>query len=90
VEPDFDLEGLQVVDVRTAKERDALPLPNAIGIPVDEIAARWQELDNTRPTVVVCHSGKRAHVAACWLKGLGFQDVKNLSGGMSIRKLLIT
>ena len=90
VEPDFNLEGCQVVDVRNAKERETLPLPNAIGIPVDEIASRWQELDNTRPTVVVCHSGKRAHVAACWLKGLGFKDVKNLSGGMSIRKLFST
>lgn len=87
VEPDFNLDGYQVVDVRTAKERETLPCVGSIGIPVDEIATRWQELDKTRPTVVVCHSGKRAHVAACWLKGLGFQDVKNLSGGMSIRKL---
>ena len=89
VAPDIDLANYQVVDVRTPKERDALPLPNAIAIPVDEIATRYSELDRSRPTVVVCHSGKRAHVAACWLKGYGFEDVKNLSGGMSIRKLLV-
>lgn len=85
--PQTELEGLQVIDVRTKKEIEKLPLPGALSIPVDEIATRWQELDPQRPTVVVCHSGKRSHVAACWLKGLGFENVKNLSGGMSIRSL---
>ena len=89
VEFDEDLEGCQVVDVRNASEIAKLPLPGAIAIPVDELAERWTELDPTRPTVTVCHSGKRAHVAACWLRGQGFANVKNLNGGMSIRSLLV-
>ncbi len=84
---DMQLDGFQVVDVRTAAEIEKLPLPNAIHIPIDELTERWQELDAQRPTIAVCHSGKRAHVAACWLKGKGFESVTNLNGGMSIRRL---
>lgn len=85
---DADLDGLQVLDVRNASELEQLPLPGAIHIPVDELSQRWTELDPSRPTVVVCHSGKRAHVAACWLRGQGFGSVRNLNGGMSIRRLM--
>ena len=84
---DADLDGFQVVDVRTAAEIEKLPLAGAIHMPVDELTERWQELDPSRDTVVVCHSGKRAHVAACWLQGKGFASVANLNGGMSIRRL---
>lgn len=83
--PDSDLSGLQVVDVRTERERHQLPLEGAIAIEVDALAERWQELDPAKPTVVVCHSGKRAHIGACWLASKGFRDVANLTGGMSIR-----
>ncbi len=84
---DSSLDGFQVLDVRTAAEIEKLPLPGAIHIPVDELPTRWQELDPQQPTVTVCHSGKRAHIAACWLQGHGFDNVKNLNGGMSIRRL---
>ncbi len=87
VPPDFDLNGYQVVDVRTQRECRKLPLQGAITIPIDELADRWGELAPSRPTITVCHSGKRAHVAACWLKGHGFKDVRNLTGGMSVRYL---
>lgn len=80
------LEGYQVVDVRTLEETQRLPLIGARHIPIDQLASRWQELDPLAPTVVVCHSGKRAHVGACWLNGHGFANVKNLNGGMSIRR----
>lgn len=86
-EPNSDLSDLQVVDVRNAAELEKLPLASAIHIPLDELSQRWQELDSTRPTVTVCHSGKRAHVAACLLSGKGFSAVSNLNGGMSIRRL---
>lgn len=85
--PDAELEGFQIVDVRTDRERQQLPLPDAIAIEVDALADRWKELDPALPTVVVCHSGKRAHVGACWLASKGFRDVANLTGGMSIRSI---
>ena len=87
VEFDEELDGFQVIDVRNAAEIAKMPLVGAIHIPVDELAMRWTELDPQRPTITVCHSGKRAHVAACWLRGHGFANVKNLNGGMSLRSL---
>lgn len=86
---DYDtvLHGFQVVDVRNANELTKLPLPGAIHIPIDELSKRWGELDPSLPTITVCHSGKRAHVAACLLQSHGFSQVANLNGGMSIRQL---
>ena len=83
--PSADLEGYQVVDVRTAKERSELPLPGAVTIPIDEMPEGYSKLDPKLPTVVVCHSGKRAHVGACRLQASGFTQVFNLTGGMSVR-----
>jgi rhodanese-related sulfurtransferase len=83
--PSADLEGYQVVDVRTAKERSELPLPGAVAIPIDEMPEGLSKLDPKLPTVVVCHSGKRAHVGACRLQASGFTQVFNLTGGMSVR-----
>ncbi|MCA9160071.1 MAG: FAD-dependent oxidoreductase, partial [Planctomycetales bacterium] len=84
---DAELEGVQVVDVRSAGELEKLPLRGALHIPIDELSERWRELDPSLPTVTVCHSGKRAHIAACLLRGHGFEQVRNLNGGMSIRRL---
>jgi len=88
VEPTASLTGKQIVDVRTERERQQIPLPNAIAIEIDHLADRWTELDPELPTVVVCHSGKRAHIGACFLLRKGFQQVMNLTGGMSIRSLM--
>ncbi len=86
METNAELDGYQIVDVRNQTELDRLPaVPGARHIPIDELGNRWKELDPTRPTVVICHSGKRAHVGACWLSGQGFSQVHNLNGGMSIR-----
>lgn len=85
--PDAELEGWQIVDVRTERERQQLPLPGAIAIEIDAIVERWQDLDPQSKTVVVCHTGKRAHIGACWLRSKGFQNVANLTGGMSIRSV---
>jgi NADPH-dependent 2,4-dienoyl-CoA reductase/sulfur reductase-like enzyme/rhodanese-related sulfurtransferase len=84
--PQTDLSEYQVLDVRNDKELAALPLPGAVHIPVDALHTTPLSLDPERPTVVVCHSAKRAHVAACYLKSIGFQKVWNLTGGMAIRK----
>ncbi len=85
--PDVDLTDVQIVDVRTASEREQLPLAGALSIEVDSFPEHLGELDPDRTTVVVCHSGKRAHVAASWLRSSGFKKVLNLTGGMSIRSL---
>jgi NADPH-dependent 2,4-dienoyl-CoA reductase/sulfur reductase-like enzyme/rhodanese-related sulfurtransferase len=89
ISPFANLDTYQVVDVRTSKERENLPLKNSIHIPIDEesgdIRKRLNVLDKTKDTVVVCHSGKRAHIVASMMCDLGFKLVFNSSGGMMIR-----
>ncbi len=88
--PDTDLSDFQVIDVRSMKERQALPLENSIHIPIDgpnskPLNEMLLELDKDKKTIITCHSGKRAHIVASLCKSLGFKDVSNLTGGMMIR-----
>jgi NADPH-dependent 2,4-dienoyl-CoA reductase/sulfur reductase-like enzyme/rhodanese-related sulfurtransferase len=92
IAPDADLTGKQVVDVRTPAEVEKSPLaaaPHAINIPVDQLREQLQRLDRTVETVVSCGVGLRGHVAARILKQSGFADVKNLSGGATVRNRAI-
>ncbi len=92
LDADADLAGLQVVDVRKQDEVAETPLagaPHAINIPIDELRERLGELDPSAETVVSCGVGVRAHVAARILKQHGFAQVKNLSGGVTIRNRLV-
>jgi len=81
-----NLEGKQVLDVRTPAEVKEFAIPGAINIPIDELRERIDEVDKRKPTVVMCGIGMRAHAGACMLKGQGFEEVKNLSGGMTMRR----
>lgn len=86
--PDADLSGMQVLDVRTAKEVSRKPVPGAaeaIHIPVDELRQRIGELDPSRPTAVTCASGLRSYVACRLLMQHGFKDVSNMTGGVFLR-----
>jgi NADPH-dependent 2,4-dienoyl-CoA reductase/sulfur reductase-like enzyme/rhodanese-related sulfurtransferase len=90
--PDADLSGKQVVDVRTAAEVQSSPLaaaPHAVNIPLDELRGQLDRLDPAAETVVSCGVGVRGHVAARILKQSGFADVKNLSGGATLRNRAI-
>ncbi len=79
----LDDDGLQVLDVREADERDEI-VPGAICVPYRELAdAGLAALDPERPVATVCNSGVRAAVAATLLARRGFQDVRPvLEGGM--------
>ena len=89
LDPDADLSGFQVVDVRTAAEIAKAPLTGCatpLAIPVDELRDRLSELDASLPTVVSCGVGLRGHVAQRILKQHGFASVANLSGGATLRR----
>jgi NADPH-dependent 2,4-dienoyl-CoA reductase/sulfur reductase-like enzyme/rhodanese-related sulfurtransferase len=92
VQPDADLSGYQVVDVREAHEVAAHPLPeapNARHIPLDELRDRIGELDPSLPTVLACRSGLRSYVGTRILRQHGFEQVWNLSGAMAMRDFAI-
>lgn len=92
VPPGTDLAPFQVVDVRTDAEVSALPLagaPHARTVPLESLRDRIAELDPAKPTIVACQTGLRAHVAVRILAQRGFADIRNLSGGATVRDLTL-
>jgi len=73
---------LVVVDVREPQEWDICHLPGAVLIPLGELPQRIGELNPAVPVVCQCRSGIRSARAAQFLRLQGFQDVRNLTGGI--------
>lgn len=73
--------GAVVLDVRGRSEWDAGHLAEAINIPVGYLAAHLDELPREQPVIVHCQGGARSAIAASLLKGRGFDNVINLTGG---------
>ena len=72
-----------VLDVRTMPEWIGARIPGATHIPLDELTARYQELDPDAETLVVCAHGIRSAAAGQWLAQAGFEHVYNLRHGIS-------
>jgi glyoxylase-like metal-dependent hydrolase (beta-lactamase superfamily II)/rhodanese-related sulfurtransferase len=75
---------VQVIDVRQPDEYTG-PLGHIEGaqlIPLPELAHRTEEIDKSRPAVMVCRSGARSAQATNILQRAGFDRVANMTGGM--------
>jgi NADPH-dependent 2,4-dienoyl-CoA reductase/sulfur reductase-like enzyme/rhodanese-related sulfurtransferase len=75
-------EALQVLDVREEDEVKKKRIPGSVWIPLGELRKRITELDKSKETVVHCESGLRSYKACLRLRHEGFEDVKNVDGGM--------
>ena len=85
VEPDWVARhraDLQVIDVRSEAEFEQGHLTGSRCIPLETLRERTETLDSSRPTVVVCQSGKRSAMATQILSSAGFGKVANLPGGL--------
>ncbi len=73
--------GAKIVDVRSPEEFGEEAYPNAVNIPVDEMASRMSEFgDKNGSLIVYCASGARSAYAARMLKNAGYMDVVNAGG----------
>lgn len=77
-------EELQIVDVRTDKERAQNQIPGSIHIPVDSLRERMDALDPHKKTILTCQKGMRGYIAYRILDQNGFRNLYNLAGGMSV------
>jgi adenylyltransferase/sulfurtransferase len=75
-------EPLQIVDVREPREHEICRIPGAVLIPLAQLAQRLDELDPQREVVVHCKMGGRSARATAFLRGQGFSNARNLSGGI--------
>jgi adenylyltransferase/sulfurtransferase len=72
-----------LLDVRNPYEVAIASIPGTDKlIPVDQLAARLNELDSSQEIVIYCRSGARSGNAVEMLKRAGFRKVKNLVGGV--------
>jgi hydroxyacylglutathione hydrolase len=79
-------ERLTVLDVRTEGEWDAGHIDGAIHVHGGKLQERFAEVPRDRPVAVVCGSGYRASIAASFLRREGYDDVRNVMGGMTAWK----
>lgn len=71
-----------LLDVRELGEFVSVRAPGAVLLPTSEFAARFGELPDDRPLLVVCHSGNRSAAVVGFLQRAGRTDVTNVAGGM--------
>jgi len=71
-----------VLDVREPTEYQINRIPGSVLIPLGELPRRYQELPHDRQIVTQCKVGARSAKAMEYLKTVGFDDVKNLRGGI--------
>jgi rhodanese-related sulfurtransferase len=72
----------QILDVREPYEWDAGHIQEAIHVPLAAVMAGQgrEQLDASKPVVVVCRTGNRSELAALMLQAGGL-DARNLEGG---------
>ena len=72
--------GAYLLDVRRDDEYEAVHVPGAVHIPLDQLEQRWQEIPDDRRIHVICASGMRSLAAAKALTTAGLEAV-NVAGG---------
>jgi len=75
-----------LLDCRTEQEVQLARIAGAVHVPMQDIAARLQELreHEDRPIVVHCHHGRRSLQVAVFLRQQGFSDVRSMAGGIEL------
>jgi rhodanese-related sulfurtransferase len=71
----------QILDVREDFEVAEGMIPEALHIPMGDLNARLNELDRSRPVIVVCRSGNRSARVADALNTAGY-TADTMTGGM--------
>jgi rhodanese-related sulfurtransferase len=74
-----------VLDVRETAEWSTGHIPNARHIALGHLGKHLSEIEKhkDKPVIVVCASGNRSGAGCRVLKQAGFQQVRNLAGGVN-------
>ena len=83
-------EELTIVDVREPHERAVVRFPDALVIPIGQLARRQKELNPEVDTIFICREGKRSILAINTLREAGYKGpMYNLKGGMEAARNII-
>jgi rhodanese-related sulfurtransferase len=75
-------KSLRIVDVRSREEFEAVHIEGSTLLSQDVMRQIMGDGSNTKPLVVVDHSGKNGLDAAAYFMGHGLQNVRCLRGGI--------
>lgn len=80
----MEVEGVQIVNARTAGEYASGHIVGAINIDInsENFDSEVAKLDRKRPVAVYCRSGRRSKIAAERIAELGFKQITELDGGI--------
>lgn len=77
-------EDIFLLDVRTPEEYALGSIEGSVNIPLDELREHLDELPRDKEIVIYCSIGLRGYVGLRILKGHGFEQVYNLTGGLKL------
>lgn len=72
-----------IIDVRKKSEFDSEHVVDAINIPLNEINQHLSEIPKKEPFILHCAGGYRSMIAASILKSRGYNNFKDVEGGMT-------
>lgn len=81
--PLLEAQTVRLVDVREHFEVQHGIIPGAQHIPLGQLPQRYSEIVMDKPVVVYCAHGVRSFQGAYFLRSVGFEGAKSLSGGMA-------
>ncbi len=85
-----DGDPITIIDVREPHERAILRFPNAIVIPIGQLARRKNELNPEQDTIFICKQGMRSILAINTLREAGYEGpLYNLKGGIDAMKDIV-
>ena len=73
-----------LLDIRPPRQFHAGHLPDAISLPAEDFAERYErEVNTDDPVILICEKGLNSIAAARFLVSQGFTDVATMEGGMA-------
>jgi len=75
--------GIRVIDVRETHEYQIAHVEGVQLLPLSQLAQRFRELDPKQPTYIHCKMGGRSMQALQFLRQQGFENLKNVMGGIN-------
>ena len=76
--------GAQIIDVRTRGEYASGHVKGSVNIPLNELSSSVAKIKKNVPIITCCASGMRSASAKSTLSSLGFKEVYNGGGWMSL------
>lgn len=79
-------KGAQIIDVRSPSEFSSGNVKGSINIPLNELELNSHKIKKNTPIITCCASGMRSASAKSTLHTLGYKEVYNGGGWMSLSR----